>query len=82
MTNSPTASDSLYYPAEWIPNTYDYILWYAKLKTNLKYHRLFIGVSPEEWISGQQIWFETRDGTRNNFDPKIRLDGSTTQGWL
>ena len=39
-----------------LPNTFDYILWFAKNREYLKYRRLYVGIPPEDWFDGQQRW--------------------------
>jgi adenine-specific DNA-methyltransferase len=53
--------------AQFIPNTFDYILWYARDKKNLKYRRLFVPAEIDDWFSGQQRWLEYEDGRREMY---------------
>jgi adenine-specific DNA-methyltransferase len=40
-----------------IPNTFDYVVWYAKEKAKLKFKPLMRAVPKNEWYAGQQKWF-------------------------
>lgn len=53
--------------AETIPNTYDYILWYAKDRSQVKARQLFTPVEVSDWFEGQQRWVERSDGTREEY---------------
>ena len=50
-----------------LPNTYDFILWYAKDKNQLKSRTIYSNIRVEEWFSGQQVWIESPDGLRTNY---------------
>ncbi|MEI6265454.1 MAG: site-specific DNA-methyltransferase [Sphingobacteriia bacterium] len=57
-----------------IPNLYDYILWYTKDKSKMKYHQLF--QSKEEGIdsASQYKYVELKDGNRRKMS-KEELEG-------
>lgn len=50
--------------AEALPNTFDYILWYAKDRTNVKFRPLYLPADPQDWFTNQQRWIELPDGRR------------------
>ncbi len=60
-----------------IANTFDYILWYAKSKDEVKTRPVFIPVKPEDWYPHADRWLELEGGSRVPFDPRpgARRDG-------
>ncbi|WP_210481538.1 site-specific DNA-methyltransferase [Naasia sp. SYSU D00948] len=50
-----------------LPGTFDYILWCSKDASSLKWRRLYLSASVDEWFAGQQKWTETSQGTRERF---------------
>lgn len=53
-----------------IANTFDYILWYAKNKDDVKSRPVFIPVKQEDWYPNADRWLEQPDGSRVPFDPR------------
>ena len=53
---------------QFIANTYDYILWVAKNKDNMKVHHIYIQTEPEDWYSTGDRWLEGLDGHRFNYN--------------
>lgn len=51
-----------------IPNTFDYILWYGKDRSSAKFHPLFLDIPVTEWFRDQQRWVEFEDGTTLTYD--------------
>ncbi|MFZ5819761.1 MAG: site-specific DNA-methyltransferase, partial [Chloroflexota bacterium] len=54
---------------EFIANTYDYILWVAKNKEQVKVRRVFIQIDPQDWYSTGDRWLEDSTGNRSTYDP-------------
>lgn len=52
-----------------LPSTFDYILWYAKDRSSLKFRPLFVPNPVEDWFAGQQRWIEAVDGSVRAFKP-------------
>lgn len=48
--------------SQFLPNTYDHILWYAKDSSKVKYRNLNLSATIEEWFPGQQKWVENEYG--------------------
>ena len=44
-----------------LPNTFDFILWFAKRNNSLKFRRLYIENKLNEWFADQQRWIEGPD---------------------
>jgi len=65
--------------SETLPNTFDFILWYAKQRELIKFRPLYISTPIDEWFSAQQKWFEFTDGNRQGYSsttpipPEARL---------
>lgn len=55
--------------SEFIANTYDYILWFAKNKESMKVRKVFIQINPQEWYSTGDRWLEDLTGNRSTYDP-------------
>jgi adenine-specific DNA-methyltransferase len=53
-----------YQAALYLPNNYDYILWYAKSMEYLKFRRPYIDKLESSAFIGQDIWFDDRKGIR------------------
>ncbi len=47
-----------------LPQTFDYILWYAKDVNSIKYHHLRVRQFKDEWFQGQQRWVEEHTGAK------------------
>ena len=54
--------------SEHIPNTFDYIIWYAKEKSQVKFRQQFVESSVQEWYMGQQKWVELSSGESKIYD--------------
>ena len=54
---------------EYIANTFDYILWFAKSKESMKTRPIFIPVNIEDWYQNADHWIELSDGSRFPHDP-------------
>jgi adenine-specific DNA-methyltransferase len=50
-----------------LPNTFDYILWYAKDKKAIKFRSLYAETPISDWFIDQQRWIELSDETRQDF---------------
>ena len=48
-----------------LANTFDYILWFAKDKTQVKFRTMFSAASPTEWYGNSDKWLELPDGSRS-----------------
>ena len=60
-----------------LPNTSDFILWFAKSSDRLKFRRLYTQSDIDDWYAGQQKWIESSKGDRSKY-----LDGqSIPKGW-
>ena len=51
-----------------LPNTFDFILWFAKNQEQLKYRRLYVEIPADDWFDGQQRWIETDEGVSRKFE--------------
>jgi len=51
-----------------LARTFDYILWYAKSLTSVKFRPLYVRMSQKEWFQGQQKWLRFLDGTVKRWD--------------
>ena len=51
-----------------LPNTFDFILWFAKSRDSLKFRRLYIESPLDEWFFGQQRWIEGPDGATEKYE--------------
>jgi len=54
--------------SELLPATYDYLLWYAKDRENLKFRRLFVSIGRDEAFPGQNLWIDEPNGNRNRIE--------------
>lgn len=54
--------------SEVMASTFDFILWYAKNKENLKGRPLFTQIPIDEWFEKQQRWIELPDGKRQKLE--------------
>ena len=54
---------------QYIANTYDYILWYAKKKESCKNHPIYLSVAHEDWYSNADHWLEMPNGESVTFNP-------------
>ena len=50
-----------------LPNTFDFILWFAKQHEAIKVRRLYIESQVAEWFAGQQRWIEGPDGSAKKY---------------
>ena len=50
-----------------LPNTFDFILWFARSIDALKFRRLYIETDIHDWYPEQQRWIEAPDGTRSRY---------------
>jgi adenine-specific DNA-methyltransferase len=53
-----------YQAAENLPNNFDYVLWYARDHSNVKFRRPYIDKLDSAAFVGQDIWFDDRAGSR------------------
>ncbi len=51
-------------PSSSLPNTFDFILWYAKSFAMIKSRRLFVQIDEDDWYSSADHWLESSDGSR------------------
>ena len=49
--------------SEYLPETHDFILWYAKDKSSAKFRRIFVESERQEAFPGQSLFAEHADGT-------------------
>ncbi len=54
---------------QFIANTYDYILWFAKSQEAIKVRRVFVQNSPQDWYATGDRWLESNDGYRTIYNP-------------
>ncbi len=47
-----------------LPNTYDYLLWYAVDKERVKFRRLFVRIERRDAFPGQDLWIDESGGSR------------------
>ncbi len=50
-----------------LPNTFDYILWFAKRRDVLKFRRSYVETPADEWFADQQRWIESPNGASEKF---------------
>ena len=60
-----------------IANTFDYILWFARSKVNIKVRPVYVPVSLEDWYQNADHWLEHSDGARIPYDPREPLPSGT-----
>lgn len=53
---------------QFIANTYDYVLWFAKNKEAIKIRQVFTQTDPQDWYSTGDRWLESLDGFRTPFN--------------
>jgi adenine-specific DNA-methyltransferase len=63
--------------SEALPNTFDYLLWFAKSSSSLKFRRPYLRTPISEWFSGQQRWIEDASGNSKQY----RDGESIPDGW-
>jgi len=73
-------------------SNFDYILWYAKLRQNIKHRGLFLEKTESKSFVGQRLFIERKDGSRclakwrdPDKDPELHLFGQLkriTKQWL
>ena len=51
-----------------LPGTFDYILWYAKSASIIKFRSLYVRFSEVKWFDGQQKWLAFLDGTKKQWN--------------
>ena len=56
-----------------LPNTFDFIVWFAKDRGRLKSRSIYIDVQLSEWFSGQQRWVEKATGEVARFNEPSSL---------
>jgi adenine-specific DNA-methyltransferase len=54
--------------SEALPNTFDFILWFSKNKSFLKFRAAFIQTPISEWFTGQQKWIENLAGASVRYE--------------
>ncbi len=60
-----------------LPNTFDFILWFAKNVSSLKFRPIYIQTPYTEWFAGQQRWLEHKNIEQIKYE-----DGSAIpEGW-
>ena len=52
-----------------LPSNYDYILWYGKNKSLVKYRTLYFPKEEAGGVIGQDLWIETVEGFRRRLKP-------------
>ena len=60
---------------QFIANTYDYILWFAKNVEDIKIRRIFMQTDPQDWYSTGDRWLENLDGSRTKYNPLEKIEG-------
>jgi adenine-specific DNA-methyltransferase len=50
--------------SNYLPNNFDFILWYSKNYNNLKFRRPYIDKLESSAFVGQDVWFDDREGRR------------------
>ncbi|MBP8198166.1 MAG: site-specific DNA-methyltransferase, partial [Chromatiaceae bacterium] len=70
ITFSKTSSAS----GELLSSVSDYLLWYGKERSRLKYHSLFLSKAPGTAGGSQYTWAELPNGHRINFGSSEKLD--------
>ena len=63
--------------SEILPSTGDYLIWYGKSKSDLKFRRVFAPIMREAAFPGQDLWIDKPDGKRGRIS---REDVSRTEG--
>jgi adenine-specific DNA-methyltransferase len=53
--------------SQMLPNTFDYILWYAKDRSSIKFRPVYLQTPLAEWFPGQRRWVEMPDGTSESY---------------
>lgn len=54
--------------SEILASTFDFILWFAKSKKNIKSRSLYTATPPSDWFSGQQRWLEDVFGNQTPYE--------------
>lgn len=68
--------------SELLPGVSDYLLWYAKDRSRLKYHQIYLEKEAGKAGAGQYSWVEETDGTRRSFLPDESFEDAATKGRL
>jgi len=63
-----------YQAAEVLPSNYDYLCWYGKDKTRLKFRQLYIPKLESSAFVGQDLWIQFPDGTRRRLPKEESAD--------
>ena len=56
----------------------DYLLWYTRDITKVKYHQLYLDKVTDDDGAAQYTWAEHSDGTRKNYNDRRRLQAAPT----
>lgn len=59
--------------SEFLANTFDYLLWYAKDRASMRFRKMHVASSYEEWFANQQKWIEVPSGERIEFKPGLAV---------
>ena len=62
-----------------LPSNYDYICWYARDKTKIKYRQLHISKLETSAFVGQDLWIESKDGSRRRCTSEELADIAAAQ---
>ena len=57
-----------------LPSNYDYICWYARDRTKIKYRQLHISKLETSAFVGQDLWIDLEDGTRRRLTQEETSD--------
>ncbi|MEI7731373.1 MAG: site-specific DNA-methyltransferase, partial [Verrucomicrobiota bacterium] len=68
--------------SELLPGVSDYLLWYAKDKSRLKYHQIYLEKEAGKAGAGQYSWVEENDGTRRSFLADESFEEAAMKGRL
>jgi len=60
-----------------VPSVCDYLLWYARDITRVKYHQVYAKKKLQPGVLGAYTWIEQTDGTRRRMSTSERADLST-----
>ncbi|MDM8550160.1 DNA methyltransferase [Desulfobacterales bacterium HSG2] len=61
---------------QFIANTYDYILWFAKNQENIKVRKSYLQTDLQNWYSKSDKWIEKLDGCRRTYVPLTPLSNN------
>lgn len=60
--------------SNYLPNNFDYILWFAKSFEKLKFRRSYIDKLDSSAFVGQDVWFDDRNGSKRRLNVDERSD--------